>query len=277
MTGEALSFDAYVRLPATNWSSLKRLRESPLKYQHALHAQDEDTIYRAKGRAAHALIFEPATFERDFAIFDGERRAGKAWDAFQAEHAGKTLLKACELEDVAAMANAVRVHPLVAPYLTDGEFERSIAWTDPDSGEPCKARIDWWSHSKRALIDLKTTTTIDAFRFGRIAARLGYQCQLAHYYNGVRYGLRRMVEEVAIVAVESSAPYDVAVFVVDDEALYAGQEEVSALIRRLQECREAGVWPGRYAEKQALQLPQWIFGDEDEEEGLGITVGGVSA
>lgn len=263
----AVSFEQYVQITATNWSRLKHLRESPLKYRFLQGGDDEDTVYRAMGRAVHALVFEPDVFRRDYAIYEGGDRRWKDWTAFKDAHDGQTIFKPNEIEHITGMANAVRTNPIVAPYLTDGEFEKTVAWTDPESGERCKARIDWLT--SQALLDLKTTTTIDAIRFGRIAARLGYHCQVGgHYYNAVRYGLQRTLEEVAIVAVESSPPYDVAMFVLDDDAIYAAQEEVAQLIQRLQRCRESGEWPGRYPEKQALILPPWIY-DEDEDESAG--------
>lgn len=258
------TFDQYRAIQATNWSQLKHLRESPLKYRYMQTAEEDvDTASRALGRAVHSLVFEPGTFARDYAIYDGGDRRGKDWLAFRDANEGKTIFKPNEIGHVEAMAKAVRVHPLVAPYLDDGQFEQTITWTDPQSGEPCKARIDWWSKSKKALLDLKSSTSIDAFLFGRVAARLGYASQLAHYYNGVRFGMRQACAEVAIVAVESKPPYDVAFFTVTDDALFAGQEEVARLIRQLQECRSTNKWPGRYTEKQMLALSEYAYGDEE--------------
>lgn len=279
MTG-AVTFEEYRQIRATNWSILKHLRESPLKLQHMLAAEDEDTVARAVGRAAHCALFEPDEFARLFYVLpeDAPRRpttrqieakkpspetveAVRWWAHWNEESAGKTMLTAEQYGQARGIAEAVRAHPIAGKYLEGAEFERTVVWTDPASGELCKARLDWLA--PRALIDLKTTTSIDAFAFGRVATRLGYYCQAAHYYNGVSHGLRRMVDEVAIVAVEAKPPHDVGVFVVDDAALHAGQEEVAALIHRLQECRRADTWPGRYTEKQILHLAQYVYGDDE--------------
>ena len=268
-----MTFSAYRALDAVNWSSLKHLRDSPLHYRHALTGADTDTTERAVGRAIHALVFEPAVFERDFAIFEGPTRRGKVWDEFEAAHARQTILKTNEVEDVIAASNAVKTHPLVAPYLDGGAFEQTVTWTDPATGIACKARMDWLQ-SQRALVDLKSSTTIDAYRFGRIAARLGYHGQIAFYDDGVTHALGWTPAERVIVAVESKAPYDVGVFVVDDDTLQAGREEVAELMARLAGCRETGAWPGRYTEKAALMLPAYVFGEEDEDAAeLGVTFG----
>jgi hypothetical protein len=66
------------------------------------------------------------------------------------------------------------------------------------------------------------------------------------------------------VAAEKDAPHDVAVFELDEEALYFGAEEVSELLRMVKVCRLTDKWPGRYTTEQALQLPAWITMDDEE-------------
>jgi exodeoxyribonuclease VIII len=268
----------YRALDAANWSTLKYLRESPLHYQHALTGADKDTTERAKGRAIHALVFEPAVFQAEFAIYEDGDRRGKVWEAFKEAHAGQTILKVNEVEAVAAAANAVRAHPLVAPYLEGGKFEQAVTWTDPATGLACKARMDWVLPERRVLIDLKSSSSIDQFRFGRIAARLGYHAQLAHYDSGCTHGLGWTPEKVLIVAVESEAPFDVGVFILGEDTLYAGREEVGELLAKLKLCRATGRWHGRYEEEQLLNLPAYVYGEEDEEDPTktGITFGAGS-
>lgn len=261
--------------PGVNWSTLKYLRESPLKYKHNLTQPEPDSTAKALGRATHCLVFEPQLFEQEFAIFTEGDRRGKVWTEFKDAHAGQTILKANEVEDVMGMANAVRVHPLVSPYLLGGVFERAVYWTDPDTGLPCKAKMDWTVDGARVLADLKTANTIDALRFGRIAARYGYHGQSGHYANGCLHGLKWEPEKVLLIVVESQAPYDVAVFALDEETLYLGREEVKALMGQLKQLREADVWPGRYTTEQVLQLPPWVYGeDEEDADGLGLKIGG---
>lgn len=285
----AVTFEQYRQIQATNWTALKHMRESPLKYRHMVDAEDEDNLARAIGRASHCALFEPQEFERLFFVLpeDAPDRPSdrilyakkpspesvarvKWWDEFERESAGRTMLTAEHMAQVTGLAAAVRKHPLVAPYLAGAQFERAVTWTDPASGEPCKARLDWTT--PLALLDLKGTTSIDAFRFGAVAARLGYYCQLGgHYYNAARYGLRWLPQEVAIVAVEFKPPHDVAMFTLDDNIIFAAQEEVAGLIRQLQECRRTSVWHGRYTEKQALRLPNYVYGDEE----IAVTEGGA--
>lgn len=254
--------DAYFDIDAVNWSSLKLLRDSPMAYKHGLTNRRADTPEFAIGRLTHTLSFEPDTFDRDYAVWEGGRRAGKEWEAFVATNMGRTIFKPDEIEEAVAMANAVRQHPLVQPYLDGGVFEQTLQWIDPVTGIACKARTDWLQPHRRTLLDLKTTRTIDGRQFGNAAARYGYHDQLAHYAAGVEHALGWAPERVCIVAVEKAAPHDVAVFVLTEDDLYVGRSEVDELLMRLKAHRDADQWPGRYTEEQALQLPAWLFSDD---------------
>jgi hypothetical protein len=47
------------------------------------------------------------------------------------------------------------------------------------------------------------------------------------------------------------------------------------LLLQLKECTDAGRWPGRYTQVQALQLPAWITNsDDDDPDGFGLAVAG---
>lgn len=255
----------YFSSAGVNWSTLKNLRESALVYRYRLENGIEDTPALATGRLAHTLVFEPAKFGDEYAIWqDGDRR-GNEWKAFKEENAGKTIFKPAEIEQAASIAAAVRKHPLVAPYLDGGAFEQVIRWNDPETGMLCKAKPDWMLPDKRILLDLKTTRSIDARRFGNDVARYSYHCQMAHYYDGIIHALGWKPERVLIVAVEKDAPHDVGVFELSNDDLHVGKDEVRALLNRLQECLASQTWPGKYTEEQVLQLPAYIYGEVEFE------------
>ena len=264
----------YYSDPRVNWSTLKALRDSPAHYRRQLVNPMKQTPAMALGRATHTLVFEPQKFEAEYIIWDGGDRRGKAWLDFKAEHEGKTIFKPAEIDVAVEIADAVRRHPLVQPYLVDGVFEEPVYWTDPDTGLECKAKPDWVQPKRRVLVDLKTTQSTHGRRFGAQAARLGYHLQCAMYAMGVEADLGWKPDEVCIIAVESEAPYDVAIFEIDSETLMIAEVEVKELMMQLLACRRANSWPGRYIEKQALQLPAWVYGsdDEDDPESFGLAL-----
>lgn len=261
------TFDEYRAIDAVNWSTLKQMRRSPKHYQFIVANPIEDTTRLALGRATHTAVLEPDKFALDYAVFRGPRRAGKDWDAFCAANRGRTILKLDEYATALAMRDAVRAHPIAGPILASGLPEQTFTWTDPETGLECKARPDWLATAAACFADLKTTVDVDADRFGALSARMGYHGQVAFYRRGLlAHGLDLPPK---IIAVEAAEPHDVAVFAVDEDALYAGDEEVGELLRRVAECRESGKWPGRYETEMRLTLPAWAFPDEDD-GGLGV-------
>ena len=254
-----MDFKTYGEIRAVNWSTLKEMRKSPRHYLHRLQNPLKDTPRLGLGRGTHTAVFEPDRFLLDYVLWDGDRR-GKAYTAFCEQHPAQTILKVEEYETCLAMRDAVRSHPVAGPALTPpGEAEKVLTWTDEETGIACKARLDWWRVG--LLADLKTTADIDRDRFAANAYRMGYHGQMAFYRAGLAAnGLD--APPPRIIAVEAAAPHDVAVFGLDDDALYAGELEVRDLLARVAAGRFSGQWPGRYPEEAPLSLPRWAMADD---------------
>jgi hypothetical protein len=73
-----------------------------------------------------------------------------------------------------------------------------------------------------------------------------------------------------VIGVENAAPHDVVVAEIPEDDLYAGWETVRGLLDQVAACRASGRWDGRYADKQALHLPQWIWSDDDNDDVTGL-------
>jgi exodeoxyribonuclease VIII len=264
-----LTMEEYRARPGVNFSTLKFMRRSPAHYKWAIDHRFDGTPRMDVGSGAHTCVLEPDRFPLEYAVFPGPRRAGKAWDEFAAAHEGHTILKASEYDMCLGMRDAVRSHPVAGPLLEAGQPEVCLFWTDEQTGIECKARLDWLT---TVLVDLKTTSNVDRRIFSMTSARMGYHAQLAWYRTGLRAnGVD--VDRVKIVAVEASAPHDVAVFDLSDDVLFAGEQECAELLAKVSAGRFSGQWPGRYPEEQALELPAWAWGDESDAGGLGINFG----
>lgn len=264
--------DAYRALDGVNISTLKRMAVSPKQYVWDLANPPAASNVMDGGNAKHILALQPERARDLIAVYPGSRRAGKEWDRFQEENAGKIIRKADEYAEDGTAAEAVRTHSIVSQYLEAGEAEKVLTWTDKETGLKCKARADWISTSQPAILDLKFTADIDARRFGWTAARLGYHLQAAFYVAGAAAnGLGPL--PFVIAAVQADQPHDVALFLVDEDAMWAGEQECRRLLRMVAECRASGQWPGRYQGEQVLRLPSWAFGEETD-SGLDLMVNG---
>ena len=246
----------YTAIDAVNWSTLKHMRDSPKAYRHACDNPRADTAALRFGRAVHCMLLTPESFCNEFVVFDDARR-GKKWNKFEAESAGRTILKPEERKAADFVVSAVLDCAAAKQYLIGASCEVPITWTHDETELKCKARPDAVKGS--VLVELKTTTSADARRFGNEAARYGYHMQLAHYWMGLdANGVRP--EKIVLIAAEKNPPYDVSVFVMDDIALGLARDDVSALLRRVRECTDLGQWPGRYPDEQLLSLPTWTEG-----------------
>jgi hypothetical protein len=261
-----MDYAEYEAVQAVRWSVLKEMRRSPKHYQYRLTHPREDTPFFRLGRAVHTAVLEPDLFPATVAVFGGKVRRGKEWDAFETENEGRTILKRDEMAMCLGIRDSVRAHPVARHLLEYGEAEKTIVWKDPRTGLTCKGRIDWLNSM---LCDLKTDGQLDPRRFANSVVRYGYHCQLASYREGLR--ANGIDAPVKFMVVESDPPYDVGVFSLDEDALYAGEEELHRLMDRVVECAASGKWPGMFGEGECpLVLPPWAFGPE-ESEGATVT------
>ena len=86
------------------------------------------------------------------------------------------------------------------------------------------------------------------------------------------------VPPFTIIAVESSAPHDVAVFEMDDDALWAGELLVAECLDKVAAGRFSKQWPGRYPAPQKLGLPRWApetKESSDDLDALGLDATGT--
>jgi hypothetical protein len=258
------TFAEYQSIDSCNWSTLKYAVRSGLHYNYSLTSAGAETDAMRLGRATHTAVFEPDRLLHEYVIWEGGTRRGKEWEAFKVAHAGKTILKPDELDTACAIRDAVRAHPIAAALLVSGTPECTIQWTDKDTGIACKARLDWLSDT--ALVDLKTTRNIEPRRFGAQCGEMQYHGQLAFYASGLlALGLEPAIK---IIAVENSAPHDVAVYDLGDDEQYAGEVQYQEALRTVAACRRSGVWPGGYPAEMGLMLPAWSFPNPEDEEAL---------
>ena len=258
-----MKYHHYVALEGVRASDLKALRKSPLH----CHEREDGDSGRAL-RAMHALLLEPEVFDEDFVVFEGKARRGKAYEAFAAEHEGYTILNQREEEAARSVVEGVLRHPVARRLLNErGESEVTLTWTDPDTGLPCKGRLDRLAGGS-LIIDAKGYGTSDPREISRRVARLGAHVQLAHYRRGLELARGVRDARVMIISYETRPPYDVAVVELESDALAIGERERAKLMAQYAECLESGKWPGRCPEVVPLILPDWLSAElGDDEDG----------
>jgi hypothetical protein len=262
-------FDLYSQVPAVSITRLKEIKRSPQHYRHAL-TNPRDTGPMRLGTAAHCAVLEPERFAREFAVWSRRTstgamapRNGQHWEAFKAQHDGRTIITEDDYVLAMAMRDAVRGTPAAMRYLEAGDPEVTLQWQTPD-GRACKGRVDWLTQvDGPVLVGLKTARDCRHFAFGAAAAKLGYPMQWSWYQEGYETisGVRAKVVEIVV---ESAAPHSVAVYHITDDILAYGREEYRALLKILDECEATNVWPGPVPGEEILTLPSWCYEAEDD-------------
>ena len=253
-----------------NWSLLKHMEKSPAHLKHASeNPRTFDSPAMMIGRAVHAIVLEPDKFTDGRAVWDGGERRGKAWLEFRDAHEGCDILTVAECDRANEIAHAVVKNPDAAALLHDTQKEQTILWEDAETGADCKCRVD--AVKRSALSDLKTCRDASPRAFARAVAEHGYHGQGAMYRDGaVAAGLLDDDAPVALIAVESEAPYICQVYVLDDAAIEQGRAVYREYLATFQSCRASGVWPGYAVGTMGLSLPRWALPSENDLSSLGL-------
>ena len=252
--------------PALSSSGAKRLIQTcPAIFKH-----ERDTGGRANkaafdfGHAAHGLILgvgEPVhVIEADNFTTKAARELRDA-----AYAAGQVPILARDYEQVEAMAEAVKRHPLAAALLSEGVAEQSVFWNDERWDVGRRARFDWLTQraGRHYVVDLKTSTTADPAVLGRKVADFGYHQQEAWYRDAA--AAAGLGDEVGFlfVFVEKQAPYLVTVVELDSYAVQRGHELNQRALEVFRDCTASGIWPGYVSptERALVSLPRWATYD----------------
>lgn len=274
-----LSRREYDEIDRMNWSRLKVLGRSPAHFLHQLTAEEEEqSDALVVGDALHVSVFEPESFARRFAIWNGGRRFGKEWETFCDANKSRSILTTQQAEQVRTIAKAVRSDATAQKYVTGGRGEVTIQWSQtlpafagmPETRIDCKARIDFIANAG-ALVDLKSTKDASPDAFGRQAWTLGYFAQCAWYRDGYEAATGQRLP-FKLVAVEKNEPFVVQVYNVPDAVLDLGREHYRNLLQRYVLCRSESRWPGYAADGGELELtlPKRALPFDDEEDLTGM-------
>lgn len=264
----------YDKRGEVNWSTLKLIGKSPAHYMASLlRTVEADTDPRKRGRAVHVAALEPDRFRSEYVVYP-ERRAGKAWEKFVDDNAGREIITTDMHLDALAIAAAVKAIPAAAPLVSGGRSELTVLWTfvRPDMGglagysTHCRSRLDFVANVG-AIVDLKTTRDASPAGFGREVARYGYHAQAA-FYQDAYFAATGERLPYKFVAIEAAAPHVGAVYRMTDEAFELGRTQYVDYMDRLNLCRTENRWPG-YADGEVdVELPGYMLADDDENQDL---------
>lgn len=243
-------------------SQLDLIDKSPALFQWNQHAPEDQEKKSALnlGDATHALLLEPERFTTEYAIGPANAprntKAGKAaWEAFEAELQGQTVLSADEGRRLHLIRDSVMAHPH-AKWLLEaaGDAEASLYWIDPKENVLCRCRPDKTIPTLGWLVDVKTTADISKFERSMYDYR--YHVQDAFYSDGYAAHFGEPLNGFVFLVVSTSiecGKYPVRLFVLDAEAKAAGRTAYRVNLATYADCLRTGEWSGL----ETLSLPYW--------------------
>lgn len=253
--------------PAISSTALRTFAESPrlyfLRYVEKSLPVEESRAMRI-GTAVHTGILEPHRFADEIAVFMGTYRRGKDWSDFEFDNQGKTILTSPEMDEVAAMMQAIIVPQSPAAQAVqdilslDGKAEVSHRWIHEESGLECKVRWDWIAQADADyVLDLKAWMRSDPDGFEREAGKQGLGIQRGLYQLGYRDRFGREALDF-IGAIRNSPPWDVGCYQTSDEEMAEGIEEANHYLCRLARTLESGEWWEDWQnDTQTWTRPRW--------------------
>lgn len=226
-------------------SALKLLLKSPEQYhrQYVLGEPQEVKDHFTEGSFVHALILEPHLVTQQFAMFQGLRKVGRAYEQFRTANAGKQILSAPQVHRCERLAEAYSrmstANMLLADTLREHGMQSSML------NVPIKARADAILPGQY-IVDVKTTSMPSGIDFFKLTLKeymydlsASLYCQIAHDTYGKLHDFYWIVL--------SKADYRCEIYKASSLTLSEGAAKVIQGLVLYKKCLEAGKWefPGR--------------------------------
>jgi hypothetical protein len=240
--------EAYDKIEAVNYSSLKYILESPAKYKAMLSAEkeDDDETRFAVGTLAHAMVLEGKDLRDLFALkpkgMSFASTVGKEWKAQQT----LPIIKEEDANAIPRMAEAIALDPDASKVLMSCP-QRELVLQANLFGIEFKAMLDAVGKDvsgTMGFVDIKTTAKACSFSFAKKVRDLSYDLQIEIYRNILKEANHTNHRPwSAWIVVETSAPYEVATYYPDAKIINEGREKLGTAIDRLKKCIATGIWP----------------------------------
>lgn len=224
-------------------SALKLILKDPyqywLEYLSPNPPPKEDKPAFADGTLLHALVLEPETIATNFAIYQGFRKAGKAYEEFVQNNPGKIIVSQPQLDKVSKWYNSVSANETALELLSNGLAEHTMLGQHLDV--LLKARADYINTDAGYIVDLKTTSaTTDPGVFAHTVKEFSYDLSAALYCDLAHQTYHKLFDFYWIVV--SKTDLGTAVYKASSATLTRGAGMVIQSLVRYKKCNSTGLW-----------------------------------
>ena len=209
-------------------SDIKNFMHSPRYYYYKSFEEIKSTDllegrHFSVGSALHEMILEPQKFNSNYIVapkFDRRTKIGKQdYENFLLQTEGKTLLFEDEMNMIVKMAEQTMKNETLVDLIKNSVKEISCYTTDEKTGLKLRLRPDSLADSKNTITDIKSCLDSSYTKFKGDVYSYGYSITAAYYSDFLN------VESYVFAALEKQAPYQVSLYVLDDEKMEYGRKQ----------------------------------------------------
>ncbi len=272
----------YDAIPAINFSTLKHCRQSPAHARHRQLNPEPPTASQELGTLIHAYLLEPDRFAREFIELPDLTAGLKTKNGdpaknptatveykarladFQADNPGRTLVRPDDMAALRGIGESVTASATASHALTghgeDTDTEVAVVWQDPGTGLWCKGLVDFLDYLPTVgyALDVKSVDDASPGPFARLANQHAWHVQAAWYLWGLSV-VGKTAQQFLHVAVETSAPFGVAVYELDDVSLDQGLRTFRTYLDAWSQCVQCGRWSAYPDAVQPLSIPKYAI------------------
>lgn len=224
-------------------SDIKTFLHSPRKYYYEKFecTEKQEQRHFSIGSGLHELILEPEMFDLNYIVFpkvDGRTKEGKQqMIEFTEKSEGKTILFDNEMEMIRQMAdNALKNHTLLE-IMKESYREISCYTVDEVTELKVRMRPDIMSSTKSTIVDLKSCVDSSPQKFKNDCYKYSYSLSGAYYSDFIGR------ENYIFAAAEKTAPYQVALYVLNDEMMEYGRNQYRMGLDLIKFCQDHNFYP----------------------------------
>lgn len=249
--------DIYHAHDSASSSGLRLLLRSP---DHFKNSEEKDqTRAMVLGSALHMACLEPDIFYDTYHLLrSSENRMTSEYKQAKKDFGEEFVLVKPEIEKIEGMARNLH-KSAICEYLDNDYCAKELSGfaIDPETGLMCRHRFD--AIVDGIAIDLKTTTDARKQAFEKKILNFGYHIQAAFYADQYRWIMGEEVEKFIFAAIETSAPYAVKVYELEQDSMEAGRKKYRQALNEYAQCKASDTWPSYDQEIETIGIPQWAL------------------
>lgn len=266
--------NALKSLTAENKDTAKRLKDGQKEKYKSLYSEAEFKISELKTQiksiesklsgSKEVLIANLREFDKEIPIWD------ELLNKFKTENDGKEFIPHEDFLDILAMYAKVQTHPTL-DMLLNGQhtlvmYELTFFWTCPNTGMLLKCRPDILIFTPNMVLPADYKTTDDASKdgFARSINKFKYHLQAPFYIDGINIVLDAGANNFLFIAVEKSAPHELALYALDSISISEGRSRYNSHLKTIQLFEEElkknpDTWTGYPVQVQDISIPTYGF------------------